>query len=377
MQEEFKYYAFISYSSHDAQWGRKLQRKLEGYKMSSTICQEHGWKRKPLNPIFFAPTDIQPGPLSTELQDRLRASKNLIVICSPHSARSQWVSREIEYFHSLGRTEHIYFFIIDGIPHSGNPDTECFNSVVEKLGLPEILGANINEKIYRLPWLNRERAYVQLVTKLLGIEFDTIWQRHRRQLFMRIASWMFALLFLLVLVSTVWGMNKPVSVGLSLKEISFRNTVLPPLKDAVVHLMIDKEVKTDTLAYLEDTIYFLNIPKKYIGKEVHLKITCKDYLDVDTMITLTDHVSVQMNRDKRVYGHVHFQLWNSNTENPLPNRYVYVDGIRVKSDSLGFVDLTIDIERQKQKYSVRSDDLDLLDSLVYMPYGENDVIRVK
>ena len=124
MQEEFKYYAFISYSSHDAKWGRKLQKKLEGYKMSSTLCQKHGWKRKPLNPIFFAPTDIQPGPLSVELQERLRASRNLIVICSPHAAKSQWVSREIEYFHSLGRAEHIYFFIVEGIPHSGNPDTE-------------------------------------------------------------------------------------------------------------------------------------------------------------------------------------------------------------------------------------------------------------
>lgn len=377
MQEDFKYYAFISYSSHDTKWGRKLQKKLEGYKMSSMICHEHGWKRKPLKPIFFAPTDIQPGQLSAELQDRLRASRNLIVICSTHSAKSQWVSREIEYFHNLGRTECIYFFIVEGIPHSGNSETECFNPVTEKLGLPEILGANINEKIYRISWLNRERAYVQLVTKLLGIEFDAIWQRHRRQLFMQIVFWMLGFIFLLGIISTVWNMNKPVSVGLSLMENNQQNTSLPILKDAVVHFQIDNEIKTDTVRCFDDTVYFMNIPKKYIGKEIYLKISCKDYLDVDTTIKLSDHISFRMNRDRRVYGNIHFRLWNVNLEMPVPNQYVYVDGIKVKSDSLGFVDLTIDLERQQQKYNIHSDDLDLMDSIVYMPCGNNDVICVK
>jgi len=52
----------------------------------------------------------------------------------------------------------------------------------KKLELPEILGANIHEKIYRWPWLNKELAYVQLISKLLGVEFDAIWQRHKRLL---------------------------------------------------------------------------------------------------------------------------------------------------------------------------------------------------
>ena len=172
-------------------------------------------------------------------------------------------------------------------------------------------------------------------------------------------------------------MNKPVHVGLSLIENNQRNTSLPALKDAVVHFQIDKEIKTDTVHSLADTAYFQNIPKKYMGKEVHLKITCKDYLDVDTTITLSDHVSVRMNRDRRVYGHIHFRLWNVYSEIPVPNRYVYVDGIKVRSDSLGFIDLTIDLERQKQKYNIHSDDLDLMDSLVYMPCGKNDAICVK
>ena len=184
----FKYYAFISYSALDIKWGKHLQRKLENYRMPATLCSEHGWNRTPIKPVFFAPSDIQPGGLTAELQERLRSSRNLIVICSPNSAQSGWVGKEIEFFHSIGRTKDIHFFIVDGQPNSGDPETECFNPVLKDLGLPEILGANIHERIYSLPWLNKERAYVQLISKLLGIEFDNIWKRHRRLLAQKITA---------------------------------------------------------------------------------------------------------------------------------------------------------------------------------------------
>lgn len=185
MEQQFKYFAFISYSSHDTKWGKRLHKKLESYSIPSTLCKKHGWKRKPLNPIFFAPYEIQPGTLSEELKDRLRESRHLIVICSPYSAQSYWVGLEIEFFHQLGRTKDIHFFIIDGVPNSGDKTTECFNNKIKELGIPEILGANIHEKVYRWSWLNRERAYVQIVTKLLGVEFDSIWQRHKRMLWQK------------------------------------------------------------------------------------------------------------------------------------------------------------------------------------------------
>ena len=124
MEQQYKYFAFISYSSKDVAWGKRLQKKLEHYRMPAMLCSERGWERRPMNPVFFAPTDIQPGGLSQELQKRLEASRHLIVICSPASAKSEWVGREIEYFHQLGRADNIHFFIVEGRPHSGDPQTE-------------------------------------------------------------------------------------------------------------------------------------------------------------------------------------------------------------------------------------------------------------
>ena len=38
----YKYFAFISYNSKDIKWGKRLQRKLEEYKMPATLCSERG-----------------------------------------------------------------------------------------------------------------------------------------------------------------------------------------------------------------------------------------------------------------------------------------------------------------------------------------------
>jgi len=374
MEQKFKYFAFISYSSKDIEWGKRVQKKLEGYKMPATLCSKHGWKRKPIKPVFFAPTDIQPGGLSEELKERLRASKNLIVICSPNSAKSDWVGKEIEFFHQLGRTKQIHFFIVDGEPHSGNPDTECFNPVVKSLGLPEILGANINEKIYRWPWLNKERAYVQLITKLLGVEFDAIWQRHKRQLVQRLVAWCLGTLVVLSALWGVWLSGRPVDVELRLHEISEQNTELPPLHDAIVTLTLDNEEKSDTFLSLTDGLLFRNIPHRYLNEKVRVRVSCPDYFPVDTTLQLSEHLSIGIARNPQVYGSVRFKLWNG--EKSLPHVSLSIEGHSVKTDEEGVAILTIPLAEQKTVYQVLAP-MPLEYDSIHMPCGPDDIIIVK
>lgn len=375
MEQEYKFFAFISYNSHDTSWGKRLQRKLEGYRMPATLCSEHGWERNPIKPVFFAPTDIQPGGLTAELQERLKASRNLVVICSPHSAKSEWVGKEIAFFHSLGRTENIHFFIVDGVPHSGNPDTECFNPVVDTLGLPEILGANIHEKIYRSPWLNRERAYVQLITKLLGVEFDSIWQRHRRLLRQKIAAWTVGIVAVIAALVGVWVNSQPVDVSVSLNETTVHNDNLPPLAEAVVTMELENEAKTDTIHSLDAIAIFANVPHKALGKSIRLTVACRDWLPVDTSFILTKDVVVNMSRNPHPYGDVTFRLWSIDKEQGVANTQVTLAGQTATSDAEGYVRMCIPLERQSNSYKVECS-LPLENDILGMPTTESSALRV-
>lgn len=372
----YKYFAFISYNSKDIVWGKRVQKKLESYRMPATLCSEHGWERKPIKPIFFAPTDIQPGGLTAELQERLRASRNLIVICSPNSAKSEWVGKEIEYFHSLGRTDDIHFFIVDGVPHSGNEDTECFNPMVETLGLPEILGANIHEKVSRWPWVNKERAYVQLITKLLGVEFDSIWQRHKRQMIQKCIAWTIGLITVMAAFLGVWISNQPVDVKMGLNEISVHNDYLPPLKDAIVTITLNNETKTDTIPSLDAAALFANIPHSALGKEARITFACNNWLPTDTTLTLSKNIVINIQRDPRPYGEVTFKLWDARNECGVSNVRIKIMEIEKVSDSEGFVNLYIPLEKQRIEYKVGSS-IPLMDNTIYMPTTKSSGLLVE
>lgn len=130
-----RYWAFISYSSKDAKLAKRLHVALETYRISKDLVgrparDQEGVPAK-LFPVFRDRDEL---PLSSDLggsiQDALRASRYLIVICTPDSARSRWVNEEIRYFKSLGREDRILALIVRGEPNArerpGQEAQECF-----------------------------------------------------------------------------------------------------------------------------------------------------------------------------------------------------------------------------------------------------------
>lgn len=129
-ENEFRYKAFISYSHMDRTWAEWLLQSLEAYKIPRNLVgrqTDMGKIPARLAPIFRDRDEL---PAAHRLTDRLfqaiQASEFMIVVCSPNSAKSTLVNREIIEFKRTHGDGRVLSIIIDGIPFSGEASTECF-----------------------------------------------------------------------------------------------------------------------------------------------------------------------------------------------------------------------------------------------------------
>ena len=170
-----KYFAFISYQRKDEKIAEWLRRKLENYHLPAKIRKGNVELPKDLRPIFRDSLELSGGFLAQEIEKALSDSRFLIVVCSPNSAKSPWVNKEVQFFIDQGREDCIIPYIVDGVPFSGDDSIECFPSALRSLqGERELLGISINE-------LGRDASVIKVVSRMFGLSFDTLWQRHNRE----------------------------------------------------------------------------------------------------------------------------------------------------------------------------------------------------
>jgi hypothetical protein len=163
------YVAFISYSHKDSAMGRWLHRRLEGYRLPRRLAGtrgEDGEVPARLAPIFRDRDEL---PAAGDLSERVRAalavSRNLIVLCSPHSAASPWVAREIATFRELHPGRPVFTAIVDGEPG------QCFSPALLEGGA-EPLAADL-----RKGGDGKRLGLLKLVAGLAGVGLDTLVQR--------------------------------------------------------------------------------------------------------------------------------------------------------------------------------------------------------
>src|ERR1041385_4390728 len=125
IEEDARYWAFISYSHKDAAFGRKLHKRLESYVLPQRLVGREtarGTVPRRLTPIFRDREELPAaGDLTAEVRAALQVSRSLIVVCSPAAAASPWVAREAETFRALHPERPILAAIVEGEPD------ECFS----------------------------------------------------------------------------------------------------------------------------------------------------------------------------------------------------------------------------------------------------------
>lgn len=347
----YNYFAFISYNSKDNRWAKALQHTMERWRLPASLRKEKELEKRPMRKVFFAPSEIQLGDLKEELKARLRASRYLIVVCSPNSAKSDWVRQEIEYFIELGRKENIYFFIIKGEPNSPDEEKECFNPAIKR-NFDNPLAADVNYKVFSLSYLNRQRAYVQLISTLLGIEFDSLWRRHRRRMIERACFWFCLLSAFAISLFAVWKMDKTTDISLSLSEQTVHNPYLPPLRDAKVCFTIGGNTIEKTINTFEDTLIFPKISLSSLEDTARLRVSCEGWLAIDTLLIPSEKMTIGLSRDADKYGRLRIAVYSGKLDKYLSNYPILVEGVRFVSDGNATVEINLPLDKQKKKVRI-------------------------
>ena len=177
MSESNNYFAFISYNSKDEKWAKWLWHNLEYYHIPSTLCEEHPQLPRKIRPVFWYKQDLSGTKLKSSLDEALNSSKYLIVICSPHSAQSYWVNEEVKSFIAQGKGDKIIPFVVDGSLDDEDDDEEmCLPPALRNFTtMEELRSIDVRRKE------GKYHALVDVVATMLGVRFDTLWQRHERR----------------------------------------------------------------------------------------------------------------------------------------------------------------------------------------------------
>jgi len=155
----FRYKAFISYNHRDLKFAKQLHRKLEAF--SFRPSKQMGKSNKPLYPVFLDENELKAGStLSEAIQDSIRESEYLIVICSANSVRSKWVKAELAFMKSLNREQDI----IGVIPDKNGDETHL-----------EHLAADFRSG------KNKHLQLSKIAATMMGVELDEIYQRETRR----------------------------------------------------------------------------------------------------------------------------------------------------------------------------------------------------
>jgi MTH538 TIR-like domain (DUF1863) len=175
-----RYRSFISYSQQDRAWGRRLQSWLETYRVPvGVIAEVQGGQR--LGRFFRDEAEMPAASdIGEVVREAIETAESLIVVCSPRSAQSKWVSSEIAHFRKTNPNGKLLAVIIDGVANSGDPRTECFpaalrREVAGEEAMPvEPVGVDVRVD-------SKERICARLAAGLLDVDFEDLWQRDRRR----------------------------------------------------------------------------------------------------------------------------------------------------------------------------------------------------
>lgn len=178
----YKYDAFISYSRKDIDLARKLDKALVNYRPPKI----DGIKYKRLN-IFRDESDLIGSDYFDSIENYIEESRKLILICSPNSAKSEFVNDELKRFINKNGSGNIIPVIISGLPNNEvENNQEEFNAfppaLVQEIKMPLANEyRNFNLKKDKINKGTFENSWLSILAELLDISRENLEQREKKR----------------------------------------------------------------------------------------------------------------------------------------------------------------------------------------------------
>ena len=194
------YNAFISYrhSELDSEIASGLHKRLEAFSLPGNLRKKFPKEMHKIRRVF---RDTEELPLADNLSDpidqALRNSDWLIVICTPRLKESLWCAKEIELFSQYHGKEHILAVLAEGEPADSFPEAKCFRErkFTDQNGTEQVireevepLAADVRGKTASDRKKMMDDAVLRMAAPMYGLGYDDLKQRHREQRIRRIAS---------------------------------------------------------------------------------------------------------------------------------------------------------------------------------------------
>ncbi|MBX7528054.1 toll/interleukin-1 receptor domain-containing protein [Qipengyuania vesicularis] len=203
-----RYRAFISYSHRDKRIANWLHSALETYRLPPKAVAEG--KPARLHPIFKDREELPAADsLGEAIEQAIRCSDALIVLCSPAAAQSPWIAREVDLYKRINGDHAVFPVIVEGDP-PGNfpaPLLQRYENGEPTDEAAEPIAADLRRHAD-----GRKLGKLKLVAGLAGVDLDGLVQRDAARRQRRLA---------LVAAASVVGMVG--TSGLALFAIDQRN----------------------------------------------------------------------------------------------------------------------------------------------------------
>lgn len=331
--------AFISYSHHDVKVAEWLQKKLEHYRLPGEMSSPVDPQSHYLRPVFRDRTDLTSGVLSEIIDNNLENSMYLIVICSRRAAKSQWVSKETQYFIEHGKMNKIIPLVIDGIPYSGG-NREC---------VPKYMRDYVVEHPEKeLRCIDKvaegdNRAFMQIVSRLMDVPFDVMYGRHRRRRNLILGIQILAVTSFLCIGGYF---ITPISASVQIRSVES----MLPQEEGILNV----GGQAFAINNYDTIIEMASLPGYLRGQSLEVLFTARYYDTLRTTMDLGFGVSANkalyLKRDNTFalfHGHI-----IDEEGNPVEGALVSLAGQTATTDSEGLFSITLPDEIQAETQSI-------------------------